>query len=752
MTTRIWFVEDHPPEIEPLLKYLRKQGFLCEVLPWSQTTRDRFANATQPERDLFLFVDAVIDGRNIAETILTSVRNSPSLRDVPIALLTAYVPPAEIDRYRSYRVLLIYSKEGLILTQTRGKPKVNEEWAKSLAGWIRTKLVESTEAWRRFDEAIAAEQCGDYCKAVELYERYLECVGQTGQDDVHSRLMRGLAKALSDTSGDFLLSPHREARSAATTSLLEKLKADSERAYEATKDGRADIRAESVKYWLAATWHLDKSLEAEFPRIARRVFDQVPAVGTVAEEVLDAIDRFHGQLDPRALTDLLVPDSLRDQLRLVEALSHRDEIRTQEVAMHVAKRMMAREPSEVLGDLRRLGKEMWPRLLSSLPLTDLRTWRGVIELAAAQSPEIAYDLWVRSREAAPDTLGQPEWVTLSLDLYDSLTDPSMRAHVVRDLLQRDLQLETFLERTVEAAGSLDGGSEILKENALNIVRQCRNKGWWDLLRRFQDVCEERLRAFGVGRARIYAAHLFGEAFSEAGEIRLKPVGGKFFAAEVGTRLNPQYFRSLTPGEQAENFDTCRSLVENRVLPYDRRQAEAFLDELRARERLPVGAERWEFPPEGAGETEESAIKTVADAVRRASMELSSPLVFLDSAISSAMDSPFKDAPKVYRFFEALWLVASEWRDNGGRLGTTWAKAMERHRFPDVREHISQTAEGKWGEEYRFLYKGTKRLFEKHVTFGAKQADKCLSIHWYCDEVDLVLVIGHCGRHLTNTST
>jgi len=117
-----------------------------------------------------------------------------------------------------------------------------------------------------------------------------------------------------------------------------------------------------------------------------------------------------------------------------------------------------------------------------------------------------------------------------------------------------------------------------------------------------------------------------------------------------------------------------------------------------------------------------------------------------------MDSPFKDAPKVYRFFEALWLVASEWRDNGGRLGTTWAKAMERHRFPDVREHISQTAEGKWGEEYRFLYKGTKRLFEKHVTFGAKQADKCLSIHWYCDEVDLVLVIGHCGRHLTNTST
>lgn len=146
--------------------------------------------------------------------------------------------------------------------------------------------------------------------------------------------------------------------------------------------------------------------------------------------------------------------------------------------------------------------------------------------------------------------------------------------------------------------------------------------------------------------------------------------------------------------------------------------------------------------------------TVADAYTLAVEKFGgpgSPLVFLDSARKSAEESPFKSPEEVYFLIKALHDTAKRWRDAEGKLGTSWELALQPTGF-EYANNISQTTENKYGEHYKFLYEGQKRLFEQHVTKGAKTKNSCFSIHMYRDEKRLVLAIGHCGNHLPNTST
>ena len=162
----------------------------------------------------------------------------------------------------------------------------------------------------------------------------------------------------------------------------------------------------------------------------------------------------------------------------------------------------------------------------------------------------------------------------------------------------------------------------------------------------------------------------------------------------------------------------------------------------------MDAARSESTPEL--EPKQQDLESVSDALERAKKSFSGPLVFLDSAEQSAKDSPFKNPERLYEFFDALHQVAKEWRTKKGNLGRTWNEALEALGF-DLRDQISQTSKTKYEDEYKFQYKGKRRVFERHVTIGAKQADKCVSVHWYRDDEDLVLAIGHCGRHLSNTT-
>jgi hypothetical protein len=142
------------------------------------------------------------------------------------------------------------------------------------------------------------------------------------------------------------------------------------------------------------------------------------------------------------------------------------------------------------------------------------------------------------------------------------------------------------------------------------------------------------------------------------------------------------------------------------------------------------------------------IRTVADAVDRASADFAQTLLFLPDAMESARLSPYRWPDKVYALFQALDELTRNWQQNGS-IGSGWHDALKPKGF-EYAEFISPTAKGKFGHEYTFRYDGQPVLFENHVTLGAHSAYTCISVHWLRDETRKRLVVGWCGKHLTNT--
>lgn len=150
------------------------------------------------------------------------------------------------------------------------------------------------------------------------------------------------------------------------------------------------------------------------------------------------------------------------------------------------------------------------------------------------------------------------------------------------------------------------------------------------------------------------------------------------------------------------------------------------------------------------ESEVLSFSTVSGVVSWAKQKFSDTLFILDSAVDSALESPFQQPDRVAQLFEALDELVRRWRKDG-KLGESWKVALRQKGF-DYSDKISMTSRGKYGNDYTFMYEDNKWLFENHVTIGAKQADSCLSAHWIRDEKKKMLVIGSCGRHGTNTSS
>jgi hypothetical protein len=140
-----------------------------------------------------------------------------------------------------------------------------------------------------------------------------------------------------------------------------------------------------------------------------------------------------------------------------------------------------------------------------------------------------------------------------------------------------------------------------------------------------------------------------------------------------------------------------------------------------------------------------SFRTVLEAYDQAEADFLGPLVFLDSGRKSAAESPYRRPSEVYEALQALYYVTKLWRSRGGVLGHSFKDELQTFNLEVHR--ISQNAATKWGDEYRFQYKGERRLFEEHVTLGGRRPDRCISIHWYRDEQERVTVIGYCGSHL-----
>lgn len=141
---------------------------------------------------------------------------------------------------------------------------------------------------------------------------------------------------------------------------------------------------------------------------------------------------------------------------------------------------------------------------------------------------------------------------------------------------------------------------------------------------------------------------------------------------------------------------------------------------------------------------------VAEVVEWARKKFADTILILDSAVDSAIESPYQHPERVAQLFEALDELVRLWKKDG-KLGAPWKVALKQRGF-DYSDNISMTSAGKYGSDYTFVYQNKTLLFENHVTIGAKQADSCLSVHWLRDEKKKVLVIGSCGRHGRNTLT
>jgi hypothetical protein len=155
-------------------------------------------------------------------------------------------------------------------------------------------------------------------------------------------------------------------------------------------------------------------------------------------------------------------------------------------------------------------------------------------------------------------------------------------------------------------------------------------------------------------------------------------------------------------------------------------------------------------PDSSAPTPRAPVRSVEEAVERASHDFTQTLIFLPDALESARQSPYRSAERVYALFQALDEITHTWQQKGS-IGTGWHDALKPKGF-EYAEFISPTAKGKYGSEYTFRYEGEPVLFQHHVTLGARSADTCISIHWHRDEERKRLLIGWCGKHLSNTQS
>jgi hypothetical protein len=197
------------------------------------------------------------------------------------------------------------------------------------------------------------------------------------------------------------------------------------------------------------------------------------------------------------------------------------------------------------------------------------------------------------------------------------------------------------------------------------------------------------------------------------------------------------------------WDEIKQLAQER--DEARNQVSELTRELEAQKAAWQGY-RGQRPTSATGDApvERAPLRSVADAVERARADFGQTLAFLPNAIESAQQSPYRSPEKVFALFQALDELTHLWQQSGS-IGTGWHEALKPRGF-DYSEFISPTTIGKYGDEYTFRYEGQPVLCKNHVTIGAKSADTCISVHWHRDEARKRLVIGWCGKHLSNTQS
>ena len=217
---------------------------------------------------------------------------------------------------------------------------------------------------------------------------------------------------------------------------------------------------------------------------------------------------------------------------------------------------------------------------------------------------------------------------------------------------------------------------------------------------------------------------------------------------AATELLEEYeARAERVQEENEGLHERLALAEETIEDLRRELERAQRNIAELSRRLGEGAVEYAEPAK-----EPAGRRTVAEIVRDLSEELEH-LKFLQSAFKSA-----EDVPESYEFPERVEDIlrrldeAARIRNENDRRMPRGLKEYFKQFGLKYKAFIAEKTRGKWGDEYTFSYEGRKELFEEHFTISAKDANKCLSIHFSTRLRDDKIVVAWVGRHLTNTQT
>ena len=203
-------------------------------------------------------------------------------------------------------------------------------------------------------------------------------------------------------------------------------------------------------------------------------------------------------------------------------------------------------------------------------------------------------------------------------------------------------------------------------------------------------------------------------------------------------------------EREEWFATAAEL-ETQVEGLRARLAakEDELQQVQQNWRLALGADQANGSG-GSESAEEPLLVDVLGAVERARLRFGTRLHFLPEAIDSAGESTFLYPAKVYGALEALDQLAEARK--AGPLGKSVKDWLGERGF-DYAAHESPTTMKMYGDERTYRYGRARVTMEEHIRFGTGMDPRHhLRIHLAWHEGESRWLIGHVGRHLTNTRT
>ena len=147
--------------------------------------------------------------------------------------------------------------------------------------------------------------------------------------------------------------------------------------------------------------------------------------------------------------------------------------------------------------------------------------------------------------------------------------------------------------------------------------------------------------------------------------------------------------------------------------------------------------------------------TLFEAVGRLGHEYADAVVVHPRALKSARDSPYRDIERAWTALELLGRYARARLDAATGVNHQFLGASEWFRdrkdeapWLTYKAHESQTSKRMWDGERTVEWQDEQLLIEQHLCIGTGSAADLLRVHFAVHQGTGVVVLGHCGRHLT----